>query len=161
MRYHYADIRERIAEQPKWWDEHGVPRYCEFAPNRTANIYADEAALIEIECQHCGASFLVAWTGERITHGVNQDGTTWVKDSPPFDPQTYEYGDPPNAGCCDIGACMSSIPRRVVEFWRRHHKECTKPDPSGRGRVCTDGYFDWRHIPELEVVITDEALDAR
>ena len=36
----YEDILSRIAEPPRWFDEQGVPRYCEFAPHRIANIYS-------------------------------------------------------------------------------------------------------------------------
>jgi hypothetical protein len=32
MLQHYEDILSRIAEPPRWFDEQGVPRYCEFAP---------------------------------------------------------------------------------------------------------------------------------
>jgi len=45
MLQHYEDILSRIAEPPRWFDEQGVPRYCEFAPHCIANIYADECAL--------------------------------------------------------------------------------------------------------------------
>jgi hypothetical protein len=47
----YSDITERIAEPPKWWDEHGVPRYADYDPWRVANIYAEETALVEAACQ--------------------------------------------------------------------------------------------------------------
>jgi hypothetical protein len=40
MLQHYEDILSRIAEPPRWFDEQGVPRYCEFAPHRIANIHA-------------------------------------------------------------------------------------------------------------------------
>ena len=36
MHHHYADIRDRLGT-PLWWDEYGVPRYCEFGPNEGAN----------------------------------------------------------------------------------------------------------------------------
>jgi hypothetical protein len=36
----YDDILSRIAEEPTWFDEHAVPRYCTFAPDQIANIYA-------------------------------------------------------------------------------------------------------------------------
>ena len=35
----YADIRSRIAEEPKWWDEEGVPRYCEFSHKELSLIH--------------------------------------------------------------------------------------------------------------------------
>ena len=57
MLQHYEDIFSRIAEPPRWFDEQGVPRYCEFAPDRIANIHAQECALLAIECQSCGRPF--------------------------------------------------------------------------------------------------------
>ena len=42
----YNDILKKIAEPPLWWDENRVPRYVEFAPQYIADIYSDEAALI-------------------------------------------------------------------------------------------------------------------
>jgi DNA-directed RNA polymerase subunit N (RpoN/RPB10) len=58
MLQHYEDILSRISEPPRWFDEQGVPRYCEFAPDRIAN--ARECALLAIECQSCGRPFIVA-----------------------------------------------------------------------------------------------------
>jgi hypothetical protein len=47
-----------------------------------------------------------------------------------------EYRDPPNVGCCHVGASMTSVPRRVVEYWRR--------DSS-----------DWQRDRSLEIGIAD------
>lgn len=70
MNEHYKDIRSRLAEPPKWFDEHAVPRYCPFRPTRTANIYCDEAVLAVITCQGCGTPFRVAFSQDRVTaHG--------------------------------------------------------------------------------------------
>jgi DNA-directed RNA polymerase subunit N (RpoN/RPB10) len=62
MLSNYEDILSRIAEPPRWFDEQGVPRYCDFAPHHIANIYADECALLAIACQSCGRPFIVAHT---------------------------------------------------------------------------------------------------
>ena len=125
MLHHYEDIRSRIAEPPKWWDEEGVPRYCEFSPHEAANIYARQVALVEIACQACGERFLVAMSagpfradalaGE-IERGV------------------LHYGDPPNVGCCPAGATMNCDDLRVVEFWRND---------------ATTGY-EWQRFPDME-----------
>jgi hypothetical protein len=48
----YRDILERIPTQPLWWDEHAVPRYCEFSPEQIAYYYAREAVLLLITTQN-------------------------------------------------------------------------------------------------------------
>ena len=70
MLQHYEDILSRIAEPPRWFDEQGVPRYCEFAPDRIANIHAQECALLAIECQSCGRPFIVALDAGTANHNV-------------------------------------------------------------------------------------------
>lgn len=155
----YHDILSRITEPPKWWDEEAVPRYCAFAPDETANIYADEVALVELVCQACEVAFLVAFSWSRDFWGQNEDGTPWVKRRERMTVEAVKelhYGDPPNF-CCGVGATMNSVPRRVVEFWRRHHEEHTKPDERNPSlRICLPGYFDWRRVPELEISIECE-----
>ena len=69
----YIDITERIAEPPKWWDEHGVPRYAEFSPYLVANIYAEEVVLVEIACQACRSLFPVAFSSQGGA-GPREDG---------------------------------------------------------------------------------------
>jgi hypothetical protein len=32
MHNHYDDILDRIDEPPTWFDDYGVPRFCEFSP---------------------------------------------------------------------------------------------------------------------------------
>lgn len=59
MHQSYPDLLERISDPPKWWDEHGVPRYQEHHPNLCPDIYADEVALLVIACQCCGQEFRV------------------------------------------------------------------------------------------------------
>lgn len=110
MNHHYRDIRERLGA-PQWWDEAGVPRYCDFSPNETNDIYARQAILMEIACQNCGQRFRVAMTvgplGELVT-----------------DVDALHYGDPPNAGCCLAGPTMNSVPVQVLE-WAREECEDT------------------------------------
>lgn len=105
MNHHYRDIRDRLGA-PAWWDDAAVPRYCDFSPHETNDIYARQAVLMEIACQDCGTRFLVA-----LTVGPLSDLIT--------DIDTLHYGDPPNAGCCPAGPTMNSVPVRVVEFWQR------------------------------------------
>ncbi len=54
MKNGYEDIREKLGE-PRWFDDHGVPRYCEFAPRR-CSVYCRFVALVEIVCQERSVS---------------------------------------------------------------------------------------------------------
>ena len=129
MHHHYADIRGRIAEEPKWWDEYAVPRYCDHGPDEVANIYAREVVFVGIECQNCRAPFLVAFSW-----------SPWPDRKPLSERiQTLHYGDPPNAGCCAAGPTMNSEAKRIVEFWRKQR----------------EAPWDWERVPELEVLIDD------
>lgn len=118
MNYNYIDIISRINENPKWWDEYAVPRYCEFSPNEVANIYAQEVAFCLIECQYCGTEFKVAFSrglvaiakGNSLEDSLRQDGF-------------IHYGDPPNNNCCNAGPTMNSFPRKVIEFWSRMNND--------------------------------------
>lgn len=137
MHHHYRDITSRISEPPKWYDEEAVPRYCDFAPDQTANIYASEAALVEIACQGCGTRFKVAFSWDRMD-------MKWVRGTPRLheeltlaDVKDLHYGDPPNAGCCPSGPTMNCDDLRVLEFWRKNER------------------FRWTRIPELEVALAD------
>jgi len=128
MHHHYDDIRSRIAEAPRWFDEHAVPRYCEFSPKACANIYAEEVMLLLIACQSCGRRFEVCMsTGMRRTNPAN---AVWsIARS-----GTIHYGDPPNVRCCPAGPTMNSEPIAVLQFWQR-----------GGGTA-----FEWRRVAELE-----------
>lgn len=137
MNHHYEDIRSRIPEPPKWFDESAVPRWSAFGPRETANIYADEVCFVHIECQNCGHPFLVCFS--------------WCKSDEYLDPKKaplskrvkdLHYGDPPNIGCCPSGPTMNSVPRRVVQFWSR-------VDPS----------LEWHRVPELEIAIDCDWAD--
>jgi len=109
----YADIRSRIEDKPRWFDEHGVPRYSKFEPSQCADIYASEVVLLNIICQSCQRPFQVcmSWSlsrralyGERSLADRAKDGA-------------IHYGDPPNVGCCMAGPTMNSVPLYVAEFW--------------------------------------------
>lgn len=135
----YADIRDRIAEPPKWWDENGTPRYCEFAPDEVASFYAEEVALVVIACQSCEREFRVALSVDSLTVAR---GGAWLSDAI----QEIHYGDPPNVQCCPSGPTMNSVPKRVVEFW------------SSRSRMADARFV---RVPSLEVEIKcDWANDA-
>ena len=133
MNESYSDITSKLGE-PQWWDEAAVPRYCEFEPRRLAHVYLDEAALVEIECQGCGRTFPVAFSWGQ------HDGLFADRDIPSLAERiradTLHYGDPPNYSCCPAGPTMNSIPRRVLQFWRK-----------------AENLFDFERVPELEVDI--------
>lgn len=116
MNHHYKDITEKIAGDPLWWDESAVPRYCEFGPEHTANIYATEAALVTIACQNCKYVFRVCFSWSKtdeFIHGISSlSGQIAAGEG-------LEYGDPPNYGCCPVGATMNSEAISVLQFWRR------------------------------------------
>jgi len=115
MHANYRDIIGKLGE-PRWWDEHAVPRYCEFSPDRVANIYATEVALAEIACQSCGHRFRVAFSWSQ---------SAWINYQIPRLSEILcsygelDYGDPPNLPCCPAGPTMMSDPVGVIEFWKR------------------------------------------
>lgn len=128
MKHYYKDILKKIAEEPAWFDEHGVPRYEPFAIDCIANIYANEVALCEIACQNCGHVFIVAISqdifeemeyGHKLHEEIVKDGE-------------LAYGDPPNVMCCLSGPTMTSEFKRVVEFWALEHSMWVrKPEYEG------------------------------
>jgi hypothetical protein len=138
MNHNYDDIRSRIQEPPKWFDECAVPRYSDFAPHEVSDIYAHEAALVLIACQSCGQRFKVAFS--RPTNG----GLAAIlsgKKSPTLaeriKDKSLHYGDPPNVGCCPAGPTMNSDPILVLEYWSR---------PS----------FEWVRDHQLEIPLEGE-----
>ena len=138
MNHNYADIRDKIKEEPQWFDEQAVPRYCKFAPNQLSDIYSDECALVLIACQACQTEFKVAFSRCKL------DDIRFKMMYPNVEPPTIakkikdksiHYGDPPNIDCCPAGATMNCDDLKVLEYWVR------------------DG-FEWVRKPELEVVLS-------
>jgi hypothetical protein len=121
MHHHYRDIIDKCG-RPLWWDEYAVPRYCAFAPDQCANIYADEVAYLEIACQNCGAQFSVAMSSSQLDRILRATipGAIMPTLASEIEDITIHYGDPPNAGCCLAGPTMNCIDRRVLEFWRQN-----------------------------------------
>ena len=129
----YADTLDRIDEPPKWFNEHAVPRYCDFAPREVAYIYALEAVLVLIRCQNCQTEFRVAfsemntqdrlWKAEKKKVKLIAD---LIKD------RELSYADPPNINCCDAGPSMTSVTVRVLEYWYKPivRGEGLEPHPS-------------------------------
>lgn len=141
MNHSYEDIRSRINEPPQWFDESAVPRYVPFEPDHLSNIYAREAALVEIACQACATRFKVAFS--RCTmDDVREIGAgrkpRLLADA--ITEKTIHYGDPPNVHCCAAGPTMNSDPLRVLEYWRRDDT--------------TD--HEWSRNQALEIDVSDE-----
>jgi hypothetical protein len=109
MRTDYIDIRSRIQEEPGWFDEAAVPRYCPFTPDAMSNIYAREAVLVLAACQSCGHHFRLAMSRPSGSPSLATD----------IRKRTLYYGDPPNIGCCAAGPVMSVVELKVLKYWRR------------------------------------------
>jgi hypothetical protein len=117
----YEDIRSRISDPILWWDDNGVPRYCEFHPSR-CGIYDVAAALVDVSCQACGRRFLVAMTMDRSA--LQKLGDAYRRPSH-GDVGSFRYGDPPShrhEGCA-AGDTMNVEGVRVVQFWEREAGE--------------------------------------
>jgi hypothetical protein len=114
MHQYYEDIISKLGN-PIWWDEHAVPRYCEFSPEEVADIYAREVVYFLIECQNCGRMFRVA---------ISNSGYDKKYEKYSLIPHILEksigYGDPPNIRCCGAGPTMTSDNLCVLEFWHRY-----------------------------------------
>jgi ferredoxin len=118
MHAYYEDILSNVPLEPLWFDENAVPRYCDFAPDKIANIYADECALMRISCQGCGLCLSVAMSESRalrITSQLKLSATLAEQ----IESHAIHYGDPPNIQCCASGPTMNSVPRLVLEYWKR------------------------------------------
>jgi hypothetical protein len=173
MHHDYQDIRSRIAEEPKWFDEHAVPRFNNFEPSEIANIYAEECALVLIKCQNCDHEFKVAFsfgTLDKMDHGETVlrnmlSELAWPQTKDAYVVMRKEayarawgltlaerirlknigYGDPPNIWCCAAGPTMTSDTVRVLEYWRRYESDT-------EGNVKS---IDWTRYPELEIDLSE------
>lgn len=124
----YSDILDLSPTRPLWWDEQAVPRFCAFAPDKVANFYAREAALLLVRCQFGPIHyFVVAVSGPRLR------GTTLADE---IRAGTVHYGDPPRIAECGNGDA-NSIAIRVLQYWR----EDWTPLPR------------WFRDPSLEIVL--------
>ncbi len=133
MNHHYQDIISRIPEPPKWWDESAVPRYCDFAPNEGANIYAHEIALVLIACQSCETEFQVAMSCDEYNVAIGKR----IRLAELIALRTLHYGDPPNTKCCAPGPTMNCLDYRVLQYWRKNNQ------------------FEWERDAGYEVTLDD------
>lgn len=113
---HYIDITKRIKERPKWFDTNGCPRYDDFRPDLSPNIYADEVVLMEIICTGCGKPYIVE---QNWCLGLSDYPTPRL--SKQIEDKTIHYGDPPyhddDQQCS--GSVMNCDDIRIIEFWER------------------------------------------
>lgn len=140
----YEDITNKLGK-PKWWDEEGVPRYCDFSPDEVADIYADKAALIIIQCQGCGQHLPVAWSFHKLRiicyvpgHPTGPECFAQLTYPTKDNPGSIGFGDAPahnNLGdeYCHLGCVMTTDVRRIKEFWSRDE-------------------LDWVRHPEFEFI---------
>ncbi len=149
MHASYHDITSRIPTPPLWFDEHAVPRYCEFTPSRSASIHIGEIALAEITCQACRRKFRVAFSDVNIRGSI----------ADAIRSKTLHFGDPPrhddpdDPQSCEDGGSMNSEPLRVIEYWKRHDPKYTRQE-EGIGEVVADmAWFEWVRDPSLEIGI--------
>ena len=134
MHHDYADIRSKIPEDPKWFDEHSVPRYCDFSPSEVADIYAREACLALIACQNCGHKFKAAYAWSDFDKLADRPALSVIVPS-----KRLWRGDPPNINCCPAGPTMTSDDLEVLEFWTRDMNKFRK----------------WTRVPELEISLCE------
>ncbi len=140
MKAAYLDIRNKIKEEPIWYDENGVPRYEKFSPDLSPNIYANEVILLEIACQYCHQKFLVEMNFCKMDLILNKNRKTFQERISYFienkkNQQLYvpiHYGDPPRHDCNGGGETMNCDDLRIKEFWMKKK-------------------FEWQRIKKYEI----------
>jgi hypothetical protein len=143
MNLYYKDILAQVAVAPVWFDEHAVPRFCQFSPDEVANIYADEVALVLISCQACGEEFKVAFSDSRFSISkliferyIGRKITTLGAS---IKTKCIHYGDPPNMQCCAAGPTMNCDDLRVLEYWKH------------------PPFKEWVRVPRFEIKLGDKS----
>lgn len=136
----YADIKALTDQEPTWYDDNGVPRYCAFSPD-SLGVYIKYACYVEIACQSCAKRFMV---------GVGANAHSWFPgdEEPHFNTlesltTRFHYGDPPRHDC--VGDTMNCVDIKIVEAWQK-----------GAG-------FDWywKRISEYEQDLITDPSDWR
>lgn len=117
MKQNYQELLQHNVP-PDWWDENGCPRYVLFNP-KYCNPYANEAALLDVECQSCRALFVVGVSSDSQTHSQRSTLSQMI-----FAKYPFIYGDPPYVTyCCDVGQNQCTRTIRVVQFWQKYEYE--------------------------------------
>lgn len=110
----YEDIRSRITEPPKWFDRHGVPRYCDPIPNECSNIYANVVVFYRIRCQACGEKFVVESVEDSMQRAMRPERLSLLDI---IHSRALHYGDPPRHGDGCGGDTMNCEDERVMAVW--------------------------------------------
>lgn len=108
MHVSYEDILSRIPENPIWWAG-AVPRYCPFEPH-LLSVYADEAALIRIECQPGDVFLNIGIHGPSIYYPLGIRHEFWARG-------IIDVGDPPVTGDSRIILSHGVIEKELLELW--------------------------------------------
>lgn len=153
MKGSYDDIVSRIADPILWYDEHGVPRYAPFAPHRKSDIYAQEAALVEVVCQACRRSFLVCCSRVEDRNGRPSTVAAQIRandDALYHDPpcHTTEIERRTGMDGCMAGESMTTLGVRVVEYWHRTASMRWERDPALEIVFAHDDDYSRRIIAE-------------
>jgi hypothetical protein len=125
----YNDIYSRISDPILWWDDNGVPRYCEFHPSK-CGVYEVVVALVEVLCHSCRAHFRVTVSFDR--YSLHDLGDRYA---PPTTGGigSFHFGDPPAHGDGCLGNTMQAHSIRVLEFWQHDDRDWTRhPCPFGK-----------------------------
>jgi hypothetical protein len=115
----YNDIK-KLAGEPLWYSEGGVPRYAEFQPN-LCGIYNRYVAFLRIACQACKREFSVASCIVLLDEHQLNIVMPMRQERPEQDAWdligSFHYGDSPWHDC--VGDTMNSVPLRIEQFWKR------------------------------------------
>ena len=124
----YSDIRNRIDETPKWYTQHGVPRYESFTPDLASDIYATHVLLAVVYCQSCGERFYVEMVYSYFDADPRLRMKRWLEreNADRLIDWSFHYGDPPAHGC--VGDTMNSLMQYVCQFWSRKDQEWVRHD---------------------------------
>jgi hypothetical protein len=126
----YDDIK-KLAGEPMWYSEGGVPRYDDFHP-KLCSVYNTYVALVQIACQACQREFSAASCVDMLDMVQIKLEMPRQQERPEQDAWdligSFHYGDPPRHAC--VGDSMNSVPLRVLQFWKREILHDWKRDES-------------------------------
>ncbi len=136
----YSDIIKRLGP-PLWFDDNGVPRYEPFHPSM-CGIYDEYVALLDLRCQRCSSSILVAVERRKYQYWP-EIKETQLPHEKTGDLGGFHYGDPPRHnmdgsyhnkgdgwGSHCSGVTMTSFPARIIEFWFKNADHNWERDPA-------------------------------
>jgi hypothetical protein len=110
MNRSYDDVLALTDRKPSFFQAGGFPRWEDFRPGASTDVYARDCAIAEIACQLCDTRFHV------LMESTSRDRRTIREE---IHDRTLAYRDPPNVGCCSGGPSMTSETVRVLECWER------------------------------------------